>query len=117
MPASRSTDVHELEIATDALVTALDNMDDAEKRRDADVLVAAVPCCVEVAGLLAALAGRLGALALTMAGEPSGATEEMMTDIAADLSTMRSLLHRVTLVAAPTLADLRRLPSVAIRPR
>lgn len=117
MPASRSTDVHELEVVTDALVTALDNMDVAESRRDADVLAEAVPCCVEAAGLLAAFAGRLGALALTLAREPSGATEGMMTDIAADLGTIRSLLHRVTLVAAPTLADLRRLPSVTGHPR
>lgn len=112
MPVSVRTDVHELEIATGALITLLDHVETtAGSRSDVDVLVQAVPCCVEVAGLLAALAGRLGALAMSLVDLSSRpAAEEMMADIAADLSTMRSLLHRVTLVAAPTLADLRRIP-------
>jgi hypothetical protein len=63
----------------------LDHLDaTADGQSDIDVPVQVVPCRVE-----------------------------MMADIAADLSTMRSLLHRVTLVAAPPLADLRRIPASA----
>lgn len=115
MPASARTDVHELEAATEALITLLDHIGTAaDDEADVDMLVQTVPCCVEVAGLLAALAGRLGTLATSLVdmsrGEPEQrAAEEMMADVAADLSTMRSLLHRVTLVAAPTLADPRHI--------
>lgn len=115
------TDVHELETATEALVTVLDRLQPTEDNHpDADLLVQALPCCVEVAGLLAALAGCLGALATSLSDMSDGApaqraADEMMADIAADLNTMRSLLHRATLVAAPTLADLRRLPTASVR--
>jgi hypothetical protein len=117
MAASVRSDVHELEITTEALITLLDHIGTtAHGQADVDLLVRAVPCCVEVAGLLAALAGRLGGLAASLADlsrheHAQEAAEETMADIAADLSSMRSLLHRVTLIAAPTLADLRRIPA------
>lgn len=121
MPTSVRTDVHEVEMATVALITLLDHIHTtAESEADVDTLVQAVPCCVEVASQLAALAGRLGTLATSlvdMSSDMSGgaptqhAAEETMADVAADLRTMRSLLHRVTLVAAPTLEDLRHLPA------
>lgn len=121
MPGPVHADVHELEVATEALITLLDHVGTtADQPSDVDVLVHVVPCCVEVTGLLAALAGRLGTLATSLVDMSGGgprrlAGEEMMADIAADLSTMRSLLHRVTLVAAPTLADLRQIPAGARR--
>jgi hypothetical protein len=107
----------ELASASRALVAALDTIESAAARRPGvDVLAEAMPGCVRVTGLVAALAGRLGQLAEALAdapaadprgpGPPAG---DMMADIAADLTTMRSLLHRATLVAAPTLADLRRV--------
>lgn len=120
MSASVRPDVHELEVATDALITLLDHMETtAHGDADIDTLVQTVPCCVEVAGLLATLAGRLGALAMSLVDMSHGrhihrAAEETMADVAADLSTMRSLLHRVTLVAAPTLTDLRAIPTRSI---
>jgi hypothetical protein len=119
MPGSVRTDVHELEIATEALITLLDHIETtADSQSDIDVLVQVMPCCVKVTGLLAALAERLAALAMSLVDMPAGrptqrATEDMMADIAADLSAMRSLLHRVTLVAAPALADLRQIPARA----
>lgn len=119
MPGPVRTGVHELEIATEALITLLDHIETtADNQSDIDMLVQVVPCCVEITGLLAALAGRLGALALSLVDMSGGrsaqrAAEERMADIAADLGTMRSLLHRVTLVAAPALADLRQIPARA----
>jgi hypothetical protein len=117
MPGSLRSGVHELEIATEALITLLDHVETtADSQSDVDMLVQVVPCCVEITGLLAALAGRLGGLAMSLVdmsgGKPTQpAAEDMMADIAADLSTMRSLLYRVTLVAAPALADLRQIPA------
>jgi hypothetical protein len=115
MSASVRTDVHELEIATEALTALLDHIETtADGGADVDTLAQTVPCCVRIAGLLAALAGRLGTLTTSLVdmsrGEPAQrAAEETMADVAADLSTMRDLLHSVTLVAAPTLVDLRHI--------
>ena len=86
-----------------------------------DPLIPAVPCCVEVAGLLAVLAGRLGALSGALADLSHGrhmhrAAEETMTQAAADLSTLCRLLHRVTLVNTPAPAGLRRITPVGIHP-
>lgn len=117
MTTSVRSDIHELETATTALITLLDHIETTtDADADIDTLVQTVPCCVEVAGLLATLAGRLGTLAMSLVDMSHGrhlhrAAEETMADVAADLSTMRSLLHRVTLVAAPTLTDLRSIPA------
>lgn len=97
-----------------ALCSALDAVDDAALRHpDIDTLATTVPDCVRVAGLLAALTGSLDTLATTLADrvvtdnqDPAQAVA--LLDVSADLATMRSLLHRATLVAAPAVADLRR---------
>lgn len=117
MSTTVPADVRELETATEALIALLDHLETAtDTEAGLDTLVQTVPCCVEVAGLLATLAGRLGTLARSLVDMSHGrsvhrAAEETMADVAADLATMRSLLHRVTLVAAPTLTDLRRIPA------
>lgn len=72
---------------------------------DLDMLATAVPGCVRVTGLLASLAATLG----------EHARESEHPDVAADLATMRSLLHRATLVAAPAIADLRRYQVHSVR--
>ena len=103
----------ELAAATRALTAALDTIEDAAIRRpDVRVLADAAPGCVRLAGLLATLAGSLGALAQTLVdGTPTEVpVTVVLADIAVDLATMRSLLHRATLVAAPALADLRQVP-------
>jgi hypothetical protein len=116
MPRSVRTDVHELETANQALITLTDHIEaTTDSQSDVDTLVQVVPCCVEITDLLAVLTGRLGELAMSLVdlpggGPTTGVTEEMMVDIAVDLETMRSLLYRATLVAAPALADLRRIP-------
>lgn len=114
MPPSARADVRELEleIAATALTTFLDHIVvTAEEPSDGDLLARAVPCCIQVAGLLAVLTGRLATLADALYKQPAdgvGPAAGLMGDISADLDTMRNLLHRATLVGAPALADLRR---------
>ena len=103
----------DLSAAALALSAAVDAVEAATARRpDVELLINAIPGCVRAAGMLAALAGSLGELANTLAEDaaapvvdPSGTA---LLDVAADLATMRALLHRATLVAAPAIADLRR---------
>jgi hypothetical protein len=81
---------------------------DAAPRPDLALMAGAVSGCVRVTGLLAALTGTLG----EHAREPESVG---LLDVAADLATMRSLLHRATLVAAPAVADLRRYQVHSVR--
>ncbi|HEX5113905.1 MAG TPA: hypothetical protein VFW65_01775 [Pseudonocardiaceae bacterium] len=114
---------------TRALAGAIDEIEAlAARGPDIDLLARSVPTCIHLAGLLASLTGALGAVAeditvclpgtvvdsvvgtvvssgVAPAPEPLGIT---LLDVAADLATMRSLLHRAALVAAPAVADLRR---------
>jgi hypothetical protein len=111
---------------TQALAAAIDEIDaQAAAGPDIDLLARSVPICVHLAGLLAALTGSLGAVAEditvclpgTVVDSVVGTVVESsaepplgmaLLDVAADLATMRSLLHRAALVAAPAVADLRR---------
>ncbi|HEY1575272.1 MAG TPA: hypothetical protein VGG05_28340 [Pseudonocardiaceae bacterium] len=118
-----------LTAVTRALAGAIDEIEaSAAKGPDIDLLARSVPTCIHLAGLLATLTGTLGSVAegitvclpgtvvdsvvgtvvgsgVEPAPEPLGIT---LLDVAADLATMRSLLHRAALVAAPAVADLRR---------
>jgi hypothetical protein len=114
-----------LTAVTRALSLAIDEIDTlAAEGPDIDLLARSIPTCIHIAGLLAALAGSLGAVAeditvclpgtvvdsivgtvVDSSPEPLGTA---LLDVAADLATMRSLLHRAALVAAPAVADLRR---------
>lgn len=117
MPVSGRSDAHELRTATEALTTLLADIETtADRAADIDALARTVPCCVEAAGLLSALAGRLGALATALVDMSHDrrvhrAAEETMAEVAADLTTMRGLLHRVTAVATPAITDLRHVPA------
>jgi hypothetical protein len=115
LPRSARVDVHDLGSAAAALAAVLVEGEATDSHRpESDMLAQAVPCCVEVADLLAAVAGSLETLALSMfmnhRESPSQPViEQLMGDGAADLHAMPSLLRRVRLVIAPTLADPRRL--------
>lgn len=115
----------QLTAVTQALAMAVDEIEAlAADGPDIDLLARTVPTCIQLAGLLAALTGSLGAVAEditvclpgtvvdTVVGTVVESTPEplgiALLDVAADLATMRSLLHRATLVAAPAVADLRR---------
>lgn len=113
LPEPRDSDDTDLSAATRALADALDAVEAATARRpDVALLSSAIPDCVRVAGMLAALTGSLGELANTLAEHAAAPlvdpTGTALLDVAADLATMRALLHRATLVAAPAVADLRR---------
>lgn len=115
-----------LTAVTRALAMAIDEIDAlAAEGPDIDLLARSVPTCIHLAGLLAALTGSLGAVAEditvclpgtvvdSVVGTVIESTPEpplgiALLDVAADLATMRSLLHRAALVAAPAVADLRR---------
>lgn len=86
---------------------------DAAPRPDLDLLAGAVPGCVRVTGLLASLTGTLAEHARE--SEAVGLSSVGLLDVAADLATMRSLLHRATLVAAPAIADLRHYQVHSVR--
>jgi uncharacterized protein (UPF0261 family) len=119
-----------LTAVTRALSGAIDEIEAlaADGGPDIDLLARSVPTCIQLAGLLATLTGELGSMAeeitvclpgtvvdsvvgtvvssgVAPAPEPLGIT---LLDVAADLATMRSLLHRAALVGAPAVADLRR---------
>lgn len=117
--------VDQLAAITRALAGAVDEIETvAAQRPDIDLLARSVPTCVHLAGLLASLIGSLGAVAEditvclpgTVVDSVVGTVAESspeplgmaLLDVAADLATMRSLLHRAALVAAPAVADLRR---------
>lgn len=105
--------VDELAVATRALLRAIDKIEnDTTPQTGLELLAQALCGCMRQAGLLAALAGALR----TMAGNEqhaallvgTGPLALAMGEITLDLDSMRSLLRRATLVAAPALADLRR---------
>jgi hypothetical protein len=116
----QGSEVRELASASRALVTALDTIEaTAVRQPDLDLLAEAVPGCVRLSGLLAALAGCLSELAHGLADasqvrvidDVAGqSTGNALADIAVELDLMRTLLHRATLAAAPALAGLRRIP-------
>jgi hypothetical protein len=115
----QGSEVRKLASVSRALVTALDTIEaTAVRQPGVDLLAEAVPGCVRLSGLLAALAGCLSELAhgladasqvvvVDVAGRSTG---NALADIAVELDLMRTLLHRATLAAAPALAGLRRIP-------
>lgn len=107
-PRPRTAPDGQLAAATRALAQAVHQLDETTSARpELTVLADAMPSCVGLAGLLAALATSLGALAKNLAID--AAAGPTLADIAVDLDTMHSLLHRATLVAAPSIADLNQL--------
>lgn len=115
VPTTTDSCVDELATATGALLRALDRIENDTTRQPGPELLAQVlRGCTRQAALLAALAGSLRTIAgnaQTAGGEPHTIA---MDEIALDLDTMRSLLRRAILVAAPALADLGR--AAAARP-
>ncbi|HEX3649598.1 MAG TPA: hypothetical protein VHV49_14325 [Pseudonocardiaceae bacterium] len=125
MPNTDAGSVDRLTAVTRALAGAVDEIEAlAADKPDIDLLARSVPTCIQLAGLLAALLGSLGSVAeditvclpgtvvdsvvgtvVESSPEPLGMA---LLDVAADLATMRSLLHRAALVGAPAVADLRR---------
>lgn len=112
VPTTADTCVDELAAATRALLRALDTIENDTTCQPSLPLLAEALCgCMRQAESLAALAGALR----TMAGSArraallagTGPLVTVMGEITLDLDSMRSLLRRATLVAAPALADLR----------
>jgi hypothetical protein len=103
-------DGRELTSAVRALLTAVDTIEAAAPGQPGvDLLAGALPSCVHLTGLVASLAGCLGALADELADAHAALPgENPFADIAVDLATMRHFLHRATLAAAPTLSSVRR---------
>lgn len=109
-PNETGSDIAELAVALRTLTLAIDRIENgATGQSGTEFLAAAVSGCVRLVGLLAALAGVLRQLAQQLADAP--AAGQPLAEVVLDLGSMRALLHRALLVAAPALADLRNLVS------